>query len=105
MIDNKLGFLSICAKAGKVASGGFMTEEAITSGKAYFVMITEDASDNTKKKFINKCKFYNIPYVIYGNSEEIGHRIGRGNRTCLAIIDEGFGKQFVKRFGTTDQEV
>ncbi|MBQ1327061.1 MAG: ribosomal L7Ae/L30e/S12e/Gadd45 family protein [Eubacterium sp.] len=105
MIDNKLGLLGICAKAGKVASGGFMTEEAIIKGKAYFVLITEDASDNTKKKFINKCDFYGIPYVVYGTQNIIGHMIGKGDRTCLAIVDEGFGKQFVKKFGIKDQEV
>lgn len=99
MINNQLSMLGLAAKAGKVVSGGFMTEQAIMEGSASFVILAEDASDNTKKKFINKCKFYQVPYVICGNMDELGHMIGKEARTSLAIIDEGFGNQFIKRFG------
>ena len=47
--------LSIAKKAGKVASGEFMTENAVKSGGAALVIVAEDASDNTKKKFKNMC--------------------------------------------------
>ena len=48
--NRALSMLSIAAKAGKVQSGGFLTEKAIQEGVAYFVIIAEDASGNTQKK-------------------------------------------------------
>ena len=51
-INKALTMLSIATKAGKVVSGGFMTEKAIQEGIAYLVIISEDASNNTKK---NSC--------------------------------------------------
>lgn len=46
-----LNLLGLATRAGKTASGEFMTEKAIKSGKAYLVIVSEEASDNTKKMF------------------------------------------------------
>ena len=46
--NRALSMLSIAAKAGKVQSGGFLTEKAIQEGVAYFVIIAEDASGYTR---------------------------------------------------------
>lgn len=99
MIKNQLSMLGLAAKAGKVVSGGFMTEQAVSDGSACFVIIAEDASDNTKKKFINKCRYYKVPYVICGSMDELGHMIGKEARTSIAVTDAGFGNQFMQRFG------
>ena len=48
-----LNLLGLATRAGKTASGEFMTEKAIKSGKAYLVIVSEEASDNTKKMFEN----------------------------------------------------
>ena len=42
---------SLCQKAGKMASGEFAVEKALQDGSCYYVIITNDASENTKKKF------------------------------------------------------
>ena len=85
--------LSIAAKAGKVQSGGFLTEKAIQEGVAYFVIIAEDASGNTQKKFMDKCKYYEIPYTIAFDSTTLGRQIGKQERTVLAVTDAGLAKQ------------
>lgn len=50
-----LNLLGLATKAGKTASGGFMTEKSVKGGKAFLVLVPEDASDNTKKMFFNMC--------------------------------------------------
>ena len=76
MKQNKtLSMLSIAAKAGKVASGGFLVEKSLQEYKAKVVLIAEDASDNTKKKFIQKCDFYKVPCYISENSTVLGNSI------------------------------
>ena len=56
--NNKaLSMLSLATKAGKTVTGEFSTEKAVKEGKAYLVVVAQDASDNTKKKFKNIDKF------------------------------------------------
>ena len=70
--NNALLMLGMAAKAGKTASGEFMTENAVKSGEAALVIVAEDASDNTKKKFSNMCEYYKVPVKIHGTKEELG---------------------------------
>lgn len=87
-----LSILSICKKAGKILSGEYAVEKAIQEKKALYVIIPEDASDNTKKKFINKATYYKIDYIVYGQKEILSHAIGAVNKTTYAIMEEGFYK-------------
>ena len=41
--NSVLSMLGLAAKAGKIASGEFSVEKAVKSGKAFLVMIAEDA--------------------------------------------------------------
>lgn len=47
--DRVLSLIGLATKAGKCASGEFMTENETKSGKAALVIVAEDASDNTKR--------------------------------------------------------
>ena len=78
-------------------SGEFSTEKAIKTGKAYLVIVAGDASANTKKSFSDSCAYYQVPILIYGTKEELGHCIGKQIRASLAIMDEGFGRELAKR--------
>lgn len=75
-----------------IVSGEFATESAVKDGSAALVIVAEDASDNTKKLFSNKCTFYEVPYYIYGTKEELGHAMGKDLRSSLAIVDGGIAR-------------
>ena len=59
---------------------------------ARLVIVAEDASEQTKKKFRNKCEFYEIPFVCFSTMGELGKAIGKEQRASLALLDEGFTK-------------
>lgn len=103
--NKALSMLSIAAKAGKIASGGFLTEKAIQEGSACAVIIAENASANTRKKFINKCEFNAIPCFVMFDSDTLGRQIGKQERTVLAVTDEGLAKQIADRLDRKDMEV
>jgi ribosomal protein L7Ae-like RNA K-turn-binding protein len=88
--------LGLAMKAGKVVSGEFATDKGVKNGKAYLVIVSEDASDNTKKMFSNMCEFYKVPIFYYGTKEEIGRSIGKAMRSSLAITDENFANSLIK---------
>ena len=89
-------------RAGTLKSGEFGTLEAIRKGKAQLVIISSDASDNTKKQFNDKCSYYDVPIFFFGNKEELGHAIGKDVRTSLAITDKGFAQSLRKNLLSTN---
>ena len=95
-LNKILSTISLAMKAGKVSSGEFCTEKDIKSGMAALVIVADDASDNTKKKFQNMCEFYEVPIYFYGDKDTLGHAIGREFRASLAITDPGFAKGIAK---------
>ena len=80
--------LGIAAKSGNVVSGEFSTEKAVKTGRAFLVIVSEEASDNTKKMFTNMTDFYEVPIYFYGSKEELASAIGKEFRASLAITDE-----------------
>ncbi len=95
-LSKALSLVSLATKAGKVASGEFCTEKEVKSFQAELVIVAEDASDNTKKKFKNMCEFYEVPIYFYGDKEMLGHAIGKEFRASIAITDHGFAKGIMK---------
>ena len=95
---NKIfSMIGMATKAGKVVSGEFATEKAVKTGKAFLVIVSEEASDNTKKMFRNMCTFYKVSMYAYGSKEALGHSMGKEFRASLAVTDEGFAKSIEKR--------
>ena len=98
-----LSMFGLAARAGKIASGEFQTETAVKSGTAFLVIVAQDASDNTKKLFHDKCSFYNVPVITLGTKDELGHAIGKEFRASLAILDEGFAEAVMKKIESSNQ--
>ena len=83
MKNNKvLSLIGLATKAGKTVRGEFSTETSVKTGKGLLVIVAEDASENTKKKFRNMCS--------------LGRAMGKEYRACLAVQDENFAKAIMK---------
>lgn len=95
--DNVLNLVGLALKAGKVKSGEFMTEKAVKTGAAALVIVADDASDNTKKKFRNMCEFYEVPFRTYAVKDDLGHAMGKEFRASLAVTDEGLAQAIMKK--------
>lgn len=89
MMRSPLLFLGIARKAGKAITGESMCENAIRCGKAHLAIIAQDASDNTKKKFSDMCRAREVKTVFFGQKNEIGHAVGKGDTAVICIIDMG----------------
>lgn len=84
-----LSMIGMAKKAGKAATGEFLTEKAVKKRKAYIVIVAEDSSENTKKSYTDMCMFYKVPMYFFSNKEELGHAVGKPFCASLAILDEG----------------
>lgn len=96
MINKFYSFLSLCMKAGKLVSGSELCERLIRDGKATLVIIAGDASENTKKKFRDKCSYYQVEYIIVGNKEILGNYTGKSERTVMAVTDINFKSKMIE---------
>ena len=95
---NVYSLLGLCARARKLSSGSTLLED-IKAKKVFYVIIASDASDNTKKKFSDKCRFYQVEYVIDGESDLISQAIGKDNRMAIGIKDRGFADSIKSKIG------
>lgn len=103
MSQNKvLSLVSLATKAGKTVSGEFCTEKEVKTGRAALVIVADDASANTKKKFKNMCEFYQVPIYFYQDKDTLGHAMGKEFRASLAVLDEGFAKGIMKQLKLED---
>ena len=97
-----LSLIGLATKAGKTVSGEFSTEKEVKSKRAALVIVADDASDNTKKKFKNMCDYYHVPICFYKDKDTLGHAMGKQFRASLAILDEGFAKGIRKNMDTEE---
>ncbi len=96
--DRVLSMVGLAKKAGKVAAGSFLAEKAVRDGRAYLLIVSEDAAQNIKKKFSNSSAYYEIDYMEYGTKESLGHFTGYENIAVVAITDAGFAKAIEDKY-------
>ena len=76
-MNNKvLNTLGICACAKKISYGETLLKD-IKNKKVYLVIVANDASENSKKRLIDKCVFYKCEYKFILDKESISKAIGR----------------------------
>lgn len=69
-----------------------MVEKAIKEQNIYLVILAEDASQNTKKKFSNMCTYRNIELIEFSDKYTLGKALGKDIRATIGILDEQFAK-------------
>ncbi len=87
------GLLGLAMRAGRVRSGEFATEKSVKEGRSRLVIVPEDASENTKKKFRNMADYRQLAFYIYGTKESLGKAMGREERSSVSVEDDGFAEQ------------
>ena len=96
MRQNKvLSTLGLAARGRNVVSGELQTLNAVKDGSAMLVIVAEDASENTRKLFTDKCSFYQVPIKLYGTREELGRAIGKDIRSSLAVVNAGLAQSII----------
>ncbi|HCV8225443.1 TPA: YlxQ family RNA-binding protein [Staphylococcus aureus] len=94
-IDQILNFLGLAMRAGKVKTGESVIVNEIKKGNLKLVIVANGASDNTAKLITDKCKSYKVPFRKFGNRNELGIALGKGERVNVGITDPGFAKKLL----------
>ena len=93
MEQNKAAsMIGLAMRAGKIAGGEFAAERALKTGEAKLLILSGDASHNTTRKFEGMAAYRKIPVIRFLDKTELGRAIGKGERSVLAVTDEGFAQ-------------
>lgn len=90
-MSNVSGLLGLAQRSRKLKYGDEVIR-SIQQKNAYLVIIAAECGDNMRKKLIDKCSFYQIPYVFMEESI-MNQAIGTWNRKAVAVIDQGFAQK------------
>lgn len=106
-MNKVLNTLGICACARKISYGETLLKD-IKNKKVYFVVVATDASDNSKKKIIDKCKYYKCEYEICVEKSSLTKSIGRVDLvSAVGIKDFNLVKKLkenIEREGGSNEE-
>ncbi len=91
------GLLGLALRAGKLTVGQDQSLRLLQRGRAHLILLAADASGNTKKVFQDKGKFYGVPVREIGPMERLGKALGKGPRAVVAVADEAFARNMLKK--------
>ena len=69
MVGQRRGLLDYLKKSDLE---GYRAPVSYTQLDVYKRQVSEEASENTKKKFINMCDHYKVPIYLFGTKDELG---------------------------------
>lgn len=100
--DVILSTVGLAFRAQKAILGEERLLQGIRTGNVSLVLVATDASEATKEKYRNKCKYYQLPCLEYADKATLSYSVGRDHLAAIGICDEGFSQrlqQLIKNVG------
>lgn len=97
-IQKIYSLLGIGRRANFIRTGDFAALESVKKGSAQLVICSEDASENTKKKFKDKCSYYDIELIVIGEKEKLGKAVGKELVAVVSVNDFNFAEAILKSY-------
>ena len=96
MKNKVLTYMGFAKKSGNLVSGVNTCSFNMAKGKVKLAILAEDISENSEKKIMKEIRKSGVPYIKYGEGEELSHAAGMSGRSTFAITDEGFAETIAK---------
>ena len=101
--------LGFARRAGKTVIGTELICRAMKNrgeNRIRLVIISDKASDATRKKLAVKSEFYGIEYIEVGmDGESLGHLLGKSfSPAAVAVTDDGFASEIKKALLSTEDK-
>ena len=97
-MDKFFNFLGLTKRSGNLIEGYSKCDEQRNRQRFYLVIIAEDASNSTRKKFKNHCTEKDIYLIEDFSKEELGSSIGREEIKILAVTDKNMAEKLVSLY-------
>lgn len=98
MMSKFLNFLGLAKRSGNLIEGYSKCDENRNRIRLKLFIISKDASESSKKKFLKHCEEKNIPYIEDFSKEELGASIGKEEIKILAIKDKNMANKLLSLY-------
>ncbi|GAB1475233.1 hypothetical protein MASR2M70_00650 [Bacillota bacterium] len=96
-------YLGFAKRSGNLISGYNSCLYCIKRGQAQLILITEDLSDNTKKKFLSVAESAGVKLRVNGTIDTMQEMTGEIGRGIYAITDENLAKAILSEIDGSGQ--
>ena len=96
MSDRFFRMLGLSVKSGSVVFGEGAVKDSLKGKTSHMVVLSTDASSNTKKKFQNSCRFYSVSYFEYGDRYTLGSATCKTFAVVLSITNANLADNLIK---------
>ena len=100
MINNIYKMLGLSVKAGGAVFGEGKAKDSLRAKDSILIIVSEDASENTKEKFRHSSDFYHTPYFEFGDRDSLGKACGRDFAVVISITNESLGRRLIELFSS-----
>ena len=98
MTDKLLSFISLGMRAGAYTPGSDMTQRAARAGKIKLILLSSDASDNTKKLVYNAANTKNIEVIEHYTMDVLGAACGKPQLSVIGVKNEKIARQIISLY-------
>ena len=81
-------------RSGNVSYGETLIED-IRKNKVFTVIISTDMGETSKKKIVDKCTFYQIPYFTILDKNSLSKAVGKGNISSVGVKSIGGANKII----------
>ncbi|MFO7636428.1 MAG: ribosomal L7Ae/L30e/S12e/Gadd45 family protein [Clostridia bacterium] len=92
--------LGLCRNAGQCVSGSDSCLQALKKNKVSLMIVSRDASDNTKKRMQAACRNAGVLCIEFGEKEMLGKMSGKEQRSTIAVCDGNFARGIMAKMET-----
>jgi ribosomal protein L7Ae-like RNA K-turn-binding protein len=96
-VNDLSGPLGLCIRARACSYGFENALKMMRKNKSFLVFISQDASDATKKRMMDKCNHYNVEYVVMDMRETYKKLNIKESIKIISINNLNFKKLIDKR--------
>ncbi len=101
-VTNKIyTYLGFAAKSKTAKAGEQAALAHLKKNSVHLLVIAQNAQPKSIKRWEERAKQFNVPYIIMGSQEELGRAIGSSYKTIIALTDEKLAQAILSCYGGT----
>lgn len=94
--------LGLASRARQIATGSQVLN-AVRKQQTKLVLYASDASQNSIKQIVDKCRYYKVTAIAVEDSELLSRAIGKSGRVAVAVLSDGFAKKMLEKLGVGEK--
>ena len=93
-----LGLIGLATRVGRISLGEEKVYKDIKNNNSHLIILSSDASENTSKKALDKCKFYSKKLIVFSDRFSLGRYTGKEFSVLISVNDKNFSERILQLY-------